>query len=255
MIKITLLEVIIGLVCILSATVTVGLILTYRFRRKTREHLNKQDISTAYAGTFDPSISAKVETISLEYNGFNDENGKLVNIENFYKYIVKGDSMQFCNIFTGDLILVPKGFSITDLYNLPSVIVIKDNKALPSQCQYKIRRAWMVCSDKTDKEKLRDILVDIMNSNQFRDLQKELEKERIHQNEQELLCDFFDEKDGRLERYLRTNSDNTECQIVISTTYDTEKRKIHFSIHKVENVIGIVKYVYDINGQRGRKVA
>ena len=55
----------------------------------------------------------------------------------------------------------------------------------------------------------------------------------------------------RLDDYKKAYFKDGVCpemykQIVISTTFDTVKKEIHFSIHPISSIVGIVKESYSI---------
>lgn len=222
---------------------------TQRLRAQKRTFFaNGTDVlPTVCAGSMrkESTIKATEKVISLKYNAFTDEKGVRLNILDFNAFIVAGNSMQFCDINEGDLLLASKAVDERDLGELPAVIVLSDPKVDKTLSQFKLRRAWRICSDQLSDKEFRDILKDILELDAFKQLKKELEEKGFSRSDEELINDFFEES-GRLERYKSKYKTKVSQKIVISTTFDTDEEEIHFSIHQLSKVVGVKKYVYDV---------
>lgn len=213
-------------------------------KKKAHKKRNSEILPTICAGSFDGTIVSSVETISLTNNKFTDINGEIIKIENYDGFIVKGNSMQFCNILTNDLLLAQKDFKISDL-KFPEVIALSNYNVAPEQCKYKLRRAWHICSDKNTNEEFKNILTQIILTPKFQELKSSLREKGIDQTD-DLIDDFFDEKNGRLAKYKALYGNEAISLIVISTTYEPKDKKVHFSIHKTDTIVGIVRYVFEV---------
>ncbi len=249
MINFTYLLVSIVLAAIVAVSVCYELYATKRLRLKIRNCVaaDRELLPTVCAGSskkYKP-IKAEEEVVSLKYNTFTDEKGLKLNISDYSAYIVAGNSMQFCDINEGDLLLASKAADERDMEELPAVIVLLDPKADKTLSQFKLRRAWRICSDQLSDEEFKDILKEILELDTFKQLKKELEEKGFSRSDEELINDFF-KKSGRLERYKSKYKTNVSQKIVISTTFDTDDEEIHFSIHQLSKVVGVKKYVYDV---------
>lgn len=205
-----------------------------------------QALPTVCAGHGNENIKVEERVVSLKYNTFKDENGNNLNIDDYAAYVVAGNSMQFCDIEEGNLLFASKCADEKDLARLPLVIVLSAPKEDPDLSQFKLRRAWRVCSDDLADGDYNRIISEILELDDFKQLKNDLANKGIHQTDEELIDDFFKD-DGRLNIYKEKYTGVSPQNIVISTTYDTEKEKIHFSIHRILEVVGVKRYVYDIS--------
>lgn len=202
---------------------------------------------TACAGSPGTDTPRCADSIPMKYNTFRTKDGKIINPKDYLQFIVKGDSMRYYGIHDGDIIFVRRGFKPEDLTNfiLPKAIVIKRRIVSVDESEYKVRRAWAV----SDIEGCRKMIDAIIESRAF-DVIKEIKDDSgsLLFNSVAVLEDFERE---RLPRYrdLFINCENPveeNRKLVISTTYDTKEKKIHFSLHPISLVVGIVSESYTI---------
>lgn len=250
MVNMTYLAISIALAFIVTTAVCYELYATKRKRLKIRNQvaIDTELLPTVCAGSTkkDLPIKASEKVVSLKYNSFTDDNGVKLNISDYSAYIFAGNSMQFCDINEGDLLLVSKAFNPKELSELPAVIVLSDPKPDMTLSQFKLRRAWRICSDQLTDEEFEKILREILELDAFKQLKRELAEKGFSRSDEELINDFF-KKGGRLERYRDKYKTTQSQQIVISTTFDTGEEEIHFSIHQLTKVVGVKKYVYDVS--------
>ncbi len=117
-------------------------------------------------------------------------------------------------------------------------MILKNQIANPDQCQYKIRRAWVVCADNLEESVYIDIVKEIMESPDYLILKERAKN--IYESDKRMLDGFLD----KLEEYQSNrHPDSLGQSIVISSTYDVDNKKIRFSIHRASSLMGIVKYV------------
>jgi hypothetical protein len=221
---------------------------TRRNVRSIHEELSKEVLPTVSAGSHYKDIPAKKESVSTTFNAFRNSAGLRLDTDEYNAYLVQGNSMQYCDIHTGDIVFSPKGFRVDDLNKFPSIIILKNNEATSEQCQYKIRRAWKICQDNLSEPKYDDILKEIMESSEYIILK---EKARdIYESDDEMLKEFK----RKLDIYIneRKTSDTTE-NIVISSTYNVDDKKIKFSIHRISSIMGMVKYVASVTHPQNKK--
>lgn len=236
----------------------VGLLTWYalpklRNRRKEQEELTLSELPTACAGSPKGDEPKEEKSIAISNTDFQTKDGTPINPDDYYIYIVKGKSMKFCHIYDGDLIFVAKGFRIVDLKKFPYILVLRRRDSQPGKSEFKIRRAWRIAKynpvDKFDKE-----IREIINSVEF----QPVKKLKNDNNKDAYLGDsavIEDFKSERLKEYLEdyincASPDPWNETVVISTTFDTEDQFIHFSIHPIANIVGIVKDSFTIDDDK-----
>ena len=110
-----------------------------------------------------------------------------------------------------------------------------------------MRRTWRICTlDKSDEE-IENILLEIINSQEFNNL-KRIDESKFPEAE----CLVGDFKEKRLKRYREEHegcnrTDSKDNNAIISTTLDTRTGKVHFSIHPFYSIIGKVEYAFSIS--------
>lgn len=219
----------------------IGERITRKNVKSIHETLSREVLPTVSAGSHYKDIPAEKESVSTTFNAFKNSAGLRLDTEEYNAYLVQGNSMQYCDIHTGDIVFSPKGFRIEDLKKFPSIIILKNNAATSGQCQYKIRRAWKICQDNLSESEYDDILKEIMESSDYKILK---EKARdIYESDDEMLREFK----RKLDIYIKERkASNATENIVISSTYDIDDKKIKFSIHRISSIVGIVKYVASV---------
>ena len=205
-------------------------------------------IYTACAGSDDENkiIPSYREIQSLEYNVFKDQNGNILNINDYLHFIVQGESMQFCGIHNNDVIFVDEKFKFEEDTKFPIILVLrKYHLNREDKAQYKIRRTWMRCKY-TSKEELVDIVKSkILPSTKF----QEIRQLSTYDGDSALIQDL---KDKRIkiyeEKYIKCeNPNDNDKEIIISTTFHTKEKEIRFSLHPVSIIVGQVIASFPIN--------
>jgi hypothetical protein len=138
-------------------------------------------------------------------------------------------------------ILVGKDFSTESLTSFPEILVLRYRETEDGKPLYKVRRAWYMG---TIEDNLRDIAEKIMNMPKF----AKLKNQEGFKGEQWMVEDLTT---NRYSEYQKSYFKDGTCpdsykQIVISTTFDTVKKEIHFSIHPISLIVGIVKESYSV---------
>lgn len=157
-------------------------------------------------------------------------------------YVVNGDSMKYAGIRDKDFILVPKDFDINSLTVFPEILVIKCHEPEAGKPWYKVRRAWYRGRIDDDFE---EVAAAIMRHPKFRTLASQ----PGYRDDRWMLDNLIGQ---RLDDYKRLYcNDGKECpdeyrDIVISTTFDTDNSTIHFSIHPVSLIAGVVEISYTV---------
>ena len=191
----------------------------------------KKNVPIAYAGTdhkkqpFSTKVNAKAIEVLID-----DIKTKTSSNVCLSPYIVEGNSMQYADIHTGDIVLTEEpDFNKT---SLPKVVVLKD-KNVESYESFKLRRAWKLISDDLTISDFRNIINEIIESDKFKEV-KVLVKDKCPVDKE--LLDEIITKYSALEKASGKS-------ILISTTYRTTEDKIGFSIHSLDSVVGIVSYI------------
>lgn len=212
-------------------------------RSKAREELEGELMAypTASAGTPSKAIPVRQESISTKYTQFKDSHGQIINPDDYLQFIVKGDSMQFCGIHNDDIIFVRKGFELNHLKSFPAPVVIRRDNAPSNETQYKIRRAWGVCTIDASEE----VVAQIVSSEVFRD---RIAAIRFFDGEEALLNDFRCKRLAKYRSQYLNEEKSAERykQVILSTTFHTDINKIRFSIHPVSDIIGIVSESFSV---------
>lgn len=202
-----------------------------------------------------PISATEARSANIKYNTFWDENGKKLDPEKYRQFVVKGNSMKFCGIFDNNLIFVKRGFRITDLLldKFPYILVIKNADPEPGKSEYKLRRAWGLAQyneNNTKEESLVKLVIETINSEKFQAI-KDLEEngEKVYISDEAILTDFKNKRIPEyVKKYIDCASPNEWNQtVVISTTFDTDAKEIHFSIHPISLIVGEVSEVFNVS--------
>lgn len=238
----------IALACLLVLLLCAYSIPKLAHRKRDRKALLISKYPTACAGSSEYGVPDAVESVSVHHNTFLGKQGEVLDPDEYYQFVVEGNSMRFCNIFDKDLIFVAKGFRIVQLKKFPYILVIKKHRAIVGESSYKVRRAWSVV--RYDSDRFMADLKSIMRSDAFQEI-KQLADDNgksVYPGDSEIARDF---KEKRLPRYEKDyidvqDPDEWNKSVVISTTFDTKERYIHFSIHPIAQIVGIVKGSFSV---------
>lgn len=205
------------------------------------------DYPTASAGDVHEPDTAK--SVSVEFNRFFNKDKKQLNPKDYLQFVVEGDSMQFSGIRNKDLLFVSKNFRLSDLKKFPDILVLRDLFAKPGESKYKVRRAWGVAQYEEDR--FENEVRKIMASDAFKKLKKCLceDGSLAYKGDEAVVKDFLDKRLPTYEKnYINCDNPNAlNKTVVISTTFNTITKDIHFSIHPIANIVGIVKESYTVN--------
>lgn len=203
--------------------------------------LPQMDYYVACAGSKDYDACTKVSAIDIQLCNFCDSDGKLLNLSLYHCYVVHGDSMKYAGINDNDFIFVPIDFNLNSLEIFPEILVIRYREQNGNKPLYKVRRAWYRGSIDDD---LGQVANEIMAMPKF----KRLTMQEGFRGIEWMINDL---KGKRLEDFKATYFKEGICpdqykDIVISTTFDTVKKEIHFSIHPVSLIVGNVEESYTV---------
>lgn len=227
---------------VLAIFLVVGFVIGYRQTmkgiRKTRATLAKTELLTVCAGSHSEEIPEKKDTYSIKYNSFILPSTQSLDTDKYLAYVVEGNSMQYCNIHTNDIVFVPKESTIGNLKKFPSVIVLHNQRNERSGCRYKLRRAWCVCDGNLSDEDLNTRVSNVMKTGEYLILKENASE---HYDSDEAMLAGFKEKLKAFREQPIGNIHNGK--IIISSTFNVKSGKIHFSIHSGYEFVGVVKYV------------
>lgn len=197
---------------------------------------------------------AKAQSVSIEFNKFRGKDGQVLNPADFLQFVVEGNSMQFCGIHDKDLIFVAKEFRIVQLKTFPYILVLKNCDAKEGQSMYKVRRAWGLAQFGDDR--FETSVRKIMNSEEFREIKslKGSDGNHAYRGDEQVIDDFLSNRLPKYEKkYIECdNPDNWNRTVVISTTFDTEDKFIHFSIHPISTIVGIVSDSFTVCSDKAK---
>lgn len=203
--------------------------------------LPKKDYYVACAGSKESEACAKVSAIDIQQCDFCDSEGKSLNLSLYNCYVVHGDSMKYAGINNNDFILVPVDFNLNSLKSFPEILVIRYRQQNENKPLYKVRRAWYRGTIDDDLEQVAKRIMAMPKFNRL------VQQEGYNGPEwmiRDLTGKRFDDfkalyfKDGVCPDQYK--------DIVISTTFDTVKKEIHFSIHPVTLIVGNVQEAYTV---------
>lgn len=205
---------------------------------------------TACAGSSKQDKPKEAKSVSVEFNRFYGKDGKIMDPSDYEQFVAEGNSMQFCGIHDKDLLFVAKGFRIVQLKDYPYILVLRNTDAKPEKSQYKVRRAWGVAHYEGN-DRFEKAVRKIMSSNAFKEIKslKGKDGNSAYKGDEQVVEDFLT---NRLPVYEKKyidcpNPDEWNKSVVISTTFDTDDKYIHFSIHPIANIVGIVNGSYTVN--------
>ncbi len=157
-------------------------------------------------------------------------------VKSLSRFIVKGNSMQYADIHSDDLIYVKKS-NVEDLRNnLPRVTLLMFHTDSPDIANKKIRRTWEVIKYSVTNEEFNKILESVLENDQFKELQRTM-GDKCPSND-ELKQIAFDS----LHQYRQGHA-SSEDELLLSTTFRTERDRLEFSIHPSSSLEGVVVYV------------
>ena len=225
-------------------------------KKKRALYRNVAFYPPAWAGN--PKNNNLIESVSVTNNTFIAKDGTTLNPKEYFQYVVEGNSMQFCGIHDKDLIFVKKGFRITDLglTEFPYILVLKNTSgASDENTKYKIRRAWGIAQFGDDRFE-KDVRT-IMSSPKFQEIKKlkGVDGNDAYRGDEQVIEDFLNNRLPIYEdKYIKcANPDIWNRTVVISTTFDTDNKYIHFSIHPIVNIVGVVKDAFTVCEQNEQK--
>ena len=197
------------------------------------------------AGSEKPGALKELKVTNLDLSKFHTKDGNPINYENLY--ITMGDSMLLGGIRDKDIVYVEKN---PDEIEYPAFVVIRREpqaidyaKCINDFAELKIRRAWKECNLGQSNDEISSIIESILSDEKFIKI-KQLDEKKFPSNEW-LISDFKERL--KLYREEHEGCEHEGCDdyiAIISTTLDTMKNRVHFSIHSRKMLIGIVKHVY-----------
>lgn len=241
---------VIGIVSIIVPLVLL-LFLVFVFWQYIDRVRNTLVFGTACAGSERPDTPKELSVYKLKKEKITDKNGKPLRMDEYECLIACGQSMLLGGIDDEDLLLVKPVTDVTRLV-FPSVLIIKrDDFAkqnavrLNDYAEKKVCRSWALCD--LSKEDAVEKVKECMNQKEFVEL-KHGHEDKFPSTD-DLIQDFKDKRLGRYKtKYPSFNQESDEnCLAIISTTFDTQDKKVHFSIHPARMIESEVYYSFHIS--------
>lgn len=193
----------------------------------------KISVPVAYAGSchnkLPKSSFLKADLIDRLKSSIASEQQKKKDLKPF---IVQGNSMQYAEIKSGDIVFANEQLNSFDT-NLPKIVVLSiaspDNKPA-----FKIRRTWRIIDADSNPNSVRQKVENTLNSPKFEELRIRVADKCPDDN---VLINEVLEKYNSLPEEIKSK------KLLLSTTYRTEDQKIGFSIHNASDLVGVVEYV------------
>lgn len=234
-------------ICLFALTCYVAQ--TERHKQRVQMENDTRTVELTSAGSNDGChlYAKSVEVTSIDTTIYKDSSGEVLDPNDYNLYIVDGNSMRLCGIYDKDLIFCTRDFSISDIKDFPVILVI-NKKHLKENCpDSKIRRTWAHVNY-SNKDSLIKEIKKILQSDNFQEIRVLPE----YTGDDEILKDFVDE---RLNRYVKEyidceNPNGVDRDIIISSTLNTERNIIHFSIHPVNKIAGEVVASFDMSNKQ-----
>ena len=209
--------------------------------------------STACAGSEHLNTPKELGVVDLDKYNFLDENSKPINIKEYNCIVACGWSMLLGGIDDNDLLLVKPVENVGDLC-FPSVLIIeRDEFSRKNAINYndyaenKVRRSWSLCD--MGKENPVDVMKRCMEMEKYRELSEKYSDK--FPTVDRITKDFENRVKIYKDNYSTCENVGDEHQMaVISTTYDTQRQIVHFSIHPVKDIKGEVYYSFHISAKK-----
>lgn len=217
--------------------------ITIKARRRAAEEFYYSEYDVACAGSYERGVPATTTAFSDVNNDFYDYKGMRIPVDDFYRFIVHGNSMSLCGISYGDLIMVGKKFEADTLSDkMPKIVVVKRRNVTEGEAGYKVRRTWL--STTVEAMLNENVFSSVLSLPGFTELVNSPQSPGL----KALIEDF---NDTRLTRYLQDypgagSPESPYHKVILSTTLDTATGRIHFSVHPLCNVVGTVAHIFSV---------
>ena len=207
-------------------------------KKDNRKNMLKEEV--VCAGSVDNSYPNVVTVKRI-----NDPllNNRLISQEekdSLKRYVVKGNSMQYARINANDLIYVKEVGVDTIRNELPKVCLLMFSPKSPTLANRKIRRTWRIIPSDISNEGFDEALENVLLNDKFNELRGTMGTRCPSNDELKQIA-----KES-LSRYRKTHSNQKEKfdnELLLSTTFRTEKDRLEFSIHPSSSLQGVVAYV------------
>lgn len=247
-------ETILWIIGVISMLIPAALMfLQWRGVKRYDDRLDRTWVcETACAGSEHPNTPKEMGIVDLNKDGFIDENGKAINLDEYECVLACGWSMLLGGIEDEDLLLVKPIANVGDL-QFPSVLIIaRDDHSKNSAIKYndhaekKVRRSWSLCD--MSKENPIEVMKRCMEMDEYVKLSQK------YSNKFPTVDMMMKDFERRVDIYKKNhptceNAGDDNQMAVVSTTYDTQKQIVHFSIHPVKDIKGEVYYSFHIRSK------
>lgn len=222
-------------------------------RRYDKRLKNTVRVGTVCAGSEHPNTPKEMGVVDFKNIRFKDKEGKPININDFEYRLACGWSMLLDKIEDEDLLLY-KPVEDVDRLRFPCVLIIERDKYSKKNAErfndfaeMKVRKSWALCD--MSKQNPLDVMKQCMKEKEYVKILEQYEDK--FPSEEKLISDFEDRVERYKKKYDSCEKDGDKNQMaVISTTYDPQKERVHFSIHPVKDIKGEVYYSFHIHAKK-----
>lgn len=236
------------IVCFLGF-MSIFLMLCGRLKKQLRM-AKVTNVNVACAGSV---VAGAPNNVKIQnFDGFKlyDNEGGLINTNEYDKFWVKGGSMLLCGIRDNDLLLTRR-VSVDDVdFGRPHVFVLRRDDEVCSEAvlhndmaNYKVRRTWAVIN--MGEDNYVEAVRNIMKTESFVSLRNQ--NPAVFLSESDMIDDFMTERVRKyMVRYPECeNMGDENHKAIISTTLKvSDGNRVTFSIHPARIIEGEVVYAY-----------
>lgn len=224
-------------------------------RNYNKKLANTVRVGTVCAGSEHPNTPKEMGVADLNSINFKDDDGNAINLKEYECKIACGWSMLLDGIEDEDLLLVkPVELEKINELHFPSILIIerdtlsKQNaKRFNDFAEMKVRKSWALCD--MSKQNPKVVMEQCMENKEYVDISSQYED--MFPSKEKLISDFEDRVDRYMNKYPSCKDADDENRLaVISTTFDPQKQRVHFSIHPVKDIKGEVYYSFHIRCQK-----
>lgn len=218
-----------------------------------RQKINSPVLAVACAGSEKYCTPKEFRITNLNTRNFKDKNGEYINSQDYERCIIVGNSMLLGGIRDKDIVFIKRDINIAEC-SFPVILVLRREPAAmekaslqyDDKAELKVRRTWEICSLNQSDEEIAKMVEEIIKSKRFQEI-REIDESKFATSEwmvEDIKC-----------RITRYRTEHIGCEEVgnknnvalLSTTYDTGQKRVHFSIHPVRTIVGEVKYAFGTN--------
>lgn len=234
-------------ILLLTISLVLFLILLVAFVYRLYE-VRSIPIASAAAGDVRINAPRIQKLLNLNTQGFYDENHMRLDFQQYKHFVVCGNSMLLAGIEDGDILFVEEQMDNCQELKFPCILVLQREHFSfvdTNSPLYKIRRAWGVYDLSDSNVDLLKQLDEIMESSDFKDVIDLGVQRGYVVDKEDIKNDFINNRWMKYQKYYPScKRKDKNHKIILSTTLDTKRNLIHFSIHPCHCVMGKVLHSF-----------